>query len=368
MINNMSINKTKNIIVAGGAGFIGSNLCEELVKRGNNVLCIDNFSTGSQKNIDHLLQSTNFEFINYDLANPINLEEFREAKKFKIEFYGVDEIYNLACPVSSKDSEKMAFDTAFANSHTTKTLLDIAEKYNSKVLFASSYSVYGTLENNNYVVSENEMGVLDIFSKSSCYDEGKRFAETICSIYKKYKNIDVKIARIFPTYGPRMRLDSGVFIADAIIKAVNNENIIVEYQEDEHASFCYVKDLIEAMVLIMEGGDFGPYNIGNPEAVKIKEVIETIKNITGSTSIVEYQDSGKKRIIPNIDLVKEKFGWFPLTLLEDSLRDTIDYMKAAKNSFNASDMFTSSDEENIVAAKEEIKKNKGNIFNMIFKD
>lgn len=364
----MAINKTKNIIVAGGAGFIGSNLCEELVKRGNNVLCIDNFSTGSQKNIDHLLQSTNFEFINYDLINPIDLESFREAKKFKIEFYGIDEIYDLACPVSSKDSEKMSFDTAFANSHATKTLLDVAEKYKSKFLFVSSSSVYGTPENDDYVVSEEKLGMLDNFSKSSCYDEGKRFAETICNIYKKYKNIDIKIARVFPTYGPRMRLDSGVFIADAIIKAVNNENIIVEYSEDEHASFCYVKDLIESMVLIMESGEFGPYNIGNPEAIKIKEVVDTIKTITSSTSVVEYQNNGKRKIIPNIDLVKEKFGWFPLILLEDALKDTVDYMKAAKNSFNASDMFINNEEEDIKVTKEEIKKNKGNIFSMIFKD
>ncbi|MEZ7821375.1 MAG: GDP-mannose 4,6-dehydratase [Patescibacteria group bacterium] len=364
----MSNIKTKNIIVAGGAGFIGSNLCEELVKRGNNVLCIDNFSTGSQKNIDHLLQSTNFEFINHDLTKPINLEDYREAKKFKIEFYGVSEIYHLACPTSSKDSSKLAFDTVFANSHSTKTLLDIAEKYNSKVFFASSSSVYGAPTEGEYLINEKYIGRMDNLSESASYDEGKRFAETICYVYNKYKNIDIKIARVFPTYGPRMRLDSGVFIADAIIKAVNNEDIVVEYSKDEHASFCYVKDLVESMILIMENGKFGPYNIGNPEAIKISEVIDTVKKIVSSTSLVEYQDNGKKKIIPNIDLVKEKFGWFPLTLLEEALRDTIDYMKAAKNSFNASDMFKEGEEDVVKTSKDNLKKNKNSIFGMIFKE
>jgi len=364
----MSNTKTKNIIVAGGAGFIGSNLCEELVKRGNNVLCIDNFSTGSQKNIDHLLQSTNFEFINYDLTKPIDLENYREAKKFKIEFYGVSEIYNLACPNSSKDSVKLSFETAFANSHVTKTLLDIAEKYSSKVLFTSSSSVYGIPEDGSYLIDEKYIGHIDNLSDSACYDEGKRFAETICNIYNKNKNIDIKVARVFPTYGPRMRLDSGVFIADAIIKAVNNEDIVVEYSKDEHASFCYVKDLVEGMILIMDNGKFGPYNIGNPEAIKISEVIDVVKKIVSSVSLVEYKDSGKKKIIPNIDLVKEKFGWFPLTLLEEALRDTVDYMKAAKNSFNTSDIFKEDEDGNIKVAKDSLKKQKNSIFSMIFKE
>lgn len=363
----MSNNQQKNVIVAGGAGFIGSNLCEELVKRGNNVLCIDNFSTGSQKNIDHLLQSNNFEFINHDLTQPINLEEYREAKKFKIEFYGVSEIYHLACPVSSKDSDKFAFNTVFASSHATKTVLDIAEKYNSKVLFASSSSVYGIPEDGSYLIDEKYIGKIDNLSDKAAYDEGKRFAETICSVYKKQKNLDIKIARIFPTYGPRMKLDSGVFIADAIIKAVNNEDMVVEYSKDEHASFCYVKDLVESMILVMENGGFGPYNIGNPEAIKISEVVDVIKKIVSSVSLVEYVDNGKRKIIPNIDLVKEKFGWFPLTLLEDSLRDTIDYMKAAKNSFNASDMFQSSEDDTSKAVKT-LKKHKNSIFSMIFKE
>lgn len=364
----MSNIKTKNIIVAGGAGFIGSNLCEELVKRGNNVLCIDNFSTGSQKNIDHLLQSTNFEFINHDLSKPLNLEDHREAKKFKVEFYGVSEIYHLACPTSSKDSTKLAFDTVFANSHSTKTLLDIAEKYNSKVFFASSASVYGLPDDNDYLIDESYIGRANNLSESASYDEGKRFAETVCYVYNKYKNLDIKIARIFPTYGPRMRLDSGVFIADVIIKAVNDEDIVVEYSKDEHASFCYVKDLVESIILIMENGKFGPYNIGNPEAIKISEVVDTIKKIVSSNSIVEYKDNGKKKIIPNIDLVKEKFGWFPLTLLEDALRDTVDYMKAAKNSFNASDMFKDEGSDEVEISKDVLKKNKSSIFSMIFKE
>ncbi len=364
----MSNTKTKNIIVAGGAGFIGSNLCEELVKRGNNVLCIDNFSTGNQKNIDHLLQSTNFELINHDLTEPINLEDYREAKKFKVEFYGISEIYDLACPNSSKDSVKLASDTAFANSHATKTLLDIAIKYNSKFLFTSSSSVYGVPSDSNYLVDEKYIGRVDNLSEAACYDEGKRFAETICDIYNRNKNLDVKVVRVFPTYGPRMRLDSGVFIADAIIKAVNNEDMTVDYSKEEHASFCYVKDLVEGMILIMDNGKFGPYNIGNPEAVKISEVVDIIKKIVSSVSLIDYKDSGKKKIIPNIDLVKEKFGWFPLTLLEEALRDTIDYMKAAKNSFNASDMFKEGEEDILKVSKDNLKKQKNSIFGMIFKE
>lgn len=361
-------NKTKNIIVAGGAGFIGSNLCEELVKRGSNVLCIDNFSTGSQKNIDHLLQSTNFEFINYDLNNPINLDDYREAKKFKVEFYGIDEIYHLACPVSSIDVEKTAIDTALTNSHATKNLLDIAKKYNSKLLFASSSSVYGDPFDSDYLVDEKYIGKINNLLNDSSYNEGKRFAETLCNAYKMVHNIDVKIARIFPTYGPRMSLSNGIFIADVIIKAVNNEDMSIDYGKDDYGSFCYVKDLVESMVLIMENGKIGPYNIGNPEAIKISEIINTIKKLVSSTSLVEYSESGKKRIIPNIDLVKEKFGWFPLTLLEESLRDTIDYMKAAKNSFSVDDVFKEGEEDVAKISKETLKKEKNSIFGMIFKE
>lgn len=364
-------NKAKNVLVTGGAGFIGSNLCDELIKRGNNVLCVDNFSTGSQKNIDHLLQSTNFEFINYDLTKPINFDEYREAQKFKIEFYGISEIYHLACPVASTQFEKYSLATLFANSHATKNVLDIAAKYNSKVFFASSSSVYGEPYNDNFFIDEKYQGIVNNLSDRGIYDEGKRFAESICYSYNKLKNIDVKIGRIFATYGPRMQLNSGVFISDAIIAAINDEKIITNYKENDYGSFCYVKDIIECMILIMESGKIGPYNVGNPEAIKISQIINIIKKIVESNSEVEYNSSAKNRILPNISLVKEKFGWFPLTLLEDSLKDTIDYMKAAKNSFNIGEIFKQdeSEEARLKESSEAIKQNKNatNIFRMIFK-
>lgn len=364
-------NNAKNVLVTGGAGFIGSNLCDELVKRGNNVLCIDNFSTGSQKNIDHLLQSTNFEFINHDLTQPINLEEYREAQKFKTEFYGISEIYHLACPVASTQFEKYSLATLLANSHATKNVLDIALKYNSKVFFASSSSVYGESYDNNFFVDEKYQGIVSNLSERGIYDEGKRFAESMCYTYNKVNNLDVKIGRIFSTFGPRMQINSGVFMADAIISALNNEKIITNYKENDVGSFCYVKDTIECILLIMETGKFGPYNIGNPEAIKIAQIVNIIKKIIGSNSEIEYNPNAKNRLIPDIGLVKEKFGWFPLTLLEDALRDTIDYMKAAKNSFNAGDFFKEdkSYEAKLKESTESIEKNKSesNIFRMIFK-
>lgn len=364
-------NKIKNVLVTGGAGFIGSNLCDELVKRGNNVLCVDNFSTGSQKNIDHLLQSTNFEFINYDLTEPINFEKFREAQKFKIEFYGISEIYHLACPVASTQFEKYSLATLLANSHATKNVLDIALKYNSKVFFASSSSVYGEPYDNNFFVNEKYQGIVTNLSERGIYDEGKKFAESMCYTYNKVKNLDIKIGRIFPTFGPRMQINNGIFMADAIISAINNEKIITNYKENDVGSFCYVKDVIEAILLIMDSGKMGPYNIGNPEAIKISQIVNIIKKIVDSNSEVEYDPRAKNRIIPDISLVKEKFGWFPLTLLEDALRDTIDYMKAAKNTFNAGDFFKKDEsvEAKLKESSESIEKNKNesNIFRMIFK-
>lgn len=356
----------KNILVIGGAGFIGSNLCEELVKRGHNVLCIDNFCTGSQKNIDHLLQSANFEFIKHDLIDPINLDEQREAQKFKFEFYGIQEIYHLACPVSSKERKKIAFNTIFAHSHVTRNVFEIAEKYKSKVFYASSAAVYGPVIDSNYLVNETYVGKVDNLGESSIYDEGKRFGETICSFYKKYKNVDVKIGRVFTTFGPKMKVDNGFFMSEVVYNALNNLDINIDYHSEDVGSFCYVKDLVEAMIILMENGEFGPYNIGNPEVVRIYDVVNSIKKITNSTSNISFNnDSLKKRVVPDISKIKEVFGWFPLTLLEDALKDTIDYIKAVKNTFNSAQFFE--DDEDDDKLIENKKDDSNNIFKMIFK-
>ena len=363
----------KNILVTGGAGFIGSNLCEELVKRGNNVLCIDNLSTGSQKNIDHLLQSPNFEFLNYDLKDPINLDECREAKEFKIEFYGISEIYHLACPFVASDYDKYAFDTLYANSYVTKNVLDIALKYNSKVFFASSSSVYGEISDQNCFIDENTRLMQGTLSDKSVYDDGKKFSEVICYNYNKLKNVDVKIGRIFPTYGPRMRLLEGLFISDTIMAAMNNKPIKTGYNENNLASFCYVKDLVEGIIAVLENGGFGPYNLGNPNQIKISKIVEFIQTNLNSKSTVEYSEELKNIPIPVIDLVKKKLGWFPFTSLENSLIDTIDYIKATKNSFELNDIFKKDEEnygEKYAEKIKNVEKNKDdeNIVNIIFKE
>jgi UDP-glucuronate decarboxylase len=362
----MDKKNNKNIIVTGGAGFIGSHLCESLVKNGFNVLCIDNFSSGDESFISHLLQLPNFELINHDLTSEINLNDYREAKKFDIEFLGVSEIYHLACPSSPGNYDKFAMSTLFANSHATKNVLDMAVKYNSKVLFSSSSVVYGEPAKEMTFVKEEDLGLVDNLNEKSCYNEGKRFAESICYYYSKYKGVDVKIARIFSIYGPRMKIKNGRLIADLLSSAIDNKPLVLDCRKEDIKSYCYINDLLEAFYLIMENGSFGPYNVGNPSPVKMIEVLKTIKDLTFSDFKCTFTEKKHSRKpLPDLSRIKKEFGWFPLTPIEKGFKETIAFTKANRNNLDISsiDYKTDLDEK---SQEENPNKDSNNLFKSIF--
>lgn len=322
----------KNILITGGAGFIGSHLCDELVKE-NKVICVDNFISGSELNIDHLLQNPNFIFVNHNIVNPIDLESLPELERFKVKFQGIQEIYHLACPTSPKEFEGKVVDTALANSVGTRNVLDLAVKYNAKFLLTSSSVVYGARLKKSPKVKEEVLGVLDHLNPRGCYDEGKRFAETLTKTYAQAYSLDAKIARVFRTYGPRMRLRDGHMLPDFVYNALENENLIIYGDENFSSSLCYVIDVIEGLIKMMESPEQGPVNIGSDVEVKIIDVANEVIKQTGSTSKVNFEDPlvfMTPLPMPDISLAKEKFGWFPIVRLEDGIKHSIDYIKAHK--------------------------------------
>ncbi len=322
----------KNILVTGGAGFIGSHLCDELIKR-SHVICLDNFITGQEENIDHLNQNPDFEFIKYDITSPILLEEFKELRKFQVEFQGIQEIYHLACPTSPKKYNAYPIETLLANSFGVKTALDLAVKYKAKFLFASTDAVYGEPQPNQGPFKEDYWGYVDHLGARGCYDEGKRFGETLVVNYRKKYKIDTKIARIANTFGPRMRFDDGRVIPDYINSAVNNKSLIIYGDQNATTSFLYVSDLIEALKKIMSSSEPGPINIGSQDVYRLEDIAKRIIELSGSDSKIVFEAPlpyTTVQNIPDLTLAKEKLGWFPMVNLEDGLKKTIEVMQASK--------------------------------------
>ena len=324
-------NSPKNIIVTGAAGFIGSHLCEELVKN-NNVIGIDNYITGSESNIDQLFQLPNFEFIRHDVTQPIDLEEFREMKKFKVDVLGIQEIYHAACPTSPKQYDKFPIETLLANSYGTKNILDLAVKYKAKFLLFSSGSIYGEPRDEGKI-KEDYWGFLNPIGPRSCYNEGKRFAESMVVNYREKYHLEAKIVRIFNTYGPRMRLDDGRLIPDFINQALENEPVVIYRDKEEITSLCYISDLINGLIRMMDSSELGPINLGSDQGVKIVEVAQKIIELTDSQSEIVFEAPPPytaKQGLPDISLAKDRLGWFPLVKLEDGLRKTIEIMRVEK--------------------------------------
>lgn len=322
----------KNILVTGGAGFIGSHLCDELVKD-NKIICIDNFISGSEKNIDHLLQNPDFQFIKHDINEAIDLNRLPELEKFQVEFQGIQEIYHLASPTSPVDFENIRIETVLANSVGTRNILELAVKYNSKFLLSSSSVVYGPRVDNIKQFSEDYQGIVDQLSPRACYDEGKRFSETLTSTYGQVHNLDAKIVRIFRTYGPRMKLKSGQMLPDFVFNALDNEELTIYGDESFSSSFCHVADIVEGMMKMMKSGEAGPINLGSDLEYRIVDVAKKVINMTESKSKIVY----KKPLLfmsplglPDISLAKERLSWFPVVLLEEGLNGTIDYFRAHK--------------------------------------
>ncbi|MFH1537176.1 MAG: NAD-dependent epimerase/dehydratase family protein [Patescibacteria group bacterium] len=322
----------KNVLVIGGAGFIGSFLCDQLIKE-NKVICIDNFISGSEENIDHLLGNPNFIFLKFDASLPFNEQNFPELKKFQFEFQGVQEIYNLAVPTIRKDFEKNIEATLMANSFLVKYSMDLAKKYNAKYLLGSTSAVYGDPLEGQDSFNEEYWGLIDPLGPRSCYNEGKRFAETCVSNLGQYWGLEYKIARIFNVYGPRMRLNSGRMIPDFIKAASDNKDLLVYGDGNELDNYCFVQDIIDGLVKYMESTEKGVLNLGSPENLKIGDIADRIIKLTNSESQIKFESPLpylQKPGTPDIGRAKEVLGWFPLIKLEEGLKKTIDDMLAHK--------------------------------------
>lgn len=325
------VQKRKNILIIGGAGFIGSHLCEQLVRE-NNVICLDNFVTSNVDNIRFLLQNPNFEFIKHNIIEEINLEKLPELKKFNVEVFGVQEIYNLACPTSAKNFDKLVIDTLLANSQAIKNVIDLALKCEAKLVHGSSAVVYGHRKSEEKI-KEDYCGLVDFTSPRACYDEGKRYAETMIITYNNYYKKDFKIARIFRTYGPRLALNDGQMISDFILNALDGKDLVIYGDENFSTTLCYVSDIVDGLIKLMKSKLNQPINLGNDEDVLLKDVADKIIKITNSNSKVVYKEQLKfitPLCLPDVSLAKNKLGWYPLTTLDNGLKKTLDYTRAHK--------------------------------------
>lgn len=303
----------KKVLVSGGAGFIGSHLCEKLLQKGYFVVCLDNLFTGSKKNIKTLLENENFRFIEQDIIEPLDIE--------------VNQIYNLACPASPPHYQHDPIKTTKTSVLGILNMLDLAKKYNAKLLQASTSEVYGDpLE---HPQKESYWGNVNPIGIRSCYDEGKRCAETLVMDYHRQYNIDTKIIRIFNTYGPNMHPEDGRVVSNFIIQALKNENITVYGDGTQTRSFCYVSDLIDGIIKTMETNDItGPINLGNPSERTVLNLAELIIKMTNSSSKIIYKSLPKDdpvRRKPDITLAKEILNWEPKVTIEEGLTKTIEY-------------------------------------------
>lgn len=323
----------KNVLVTGGAGFIGSFLCEALLREGHHVICIDDISTGNLLNIDALLRNPDFQFIKASVNEPINLESFSELDPFKVKFVGVQEIYHLAMPTSVKNYEQYRMHAVVSNSVGTKNMLDIATKYKAKFLYASSATVYGSHPEGTSV-SETMLGTFDHLNPRGCFNEGKRFGETMVTTYGEVQGLDGKIARIFRTYGPRMPLFHGHQIPDFVLNVLDDEPIVIAGDEKSGTSLTYVTDIVDGLMRLMktEKG-IGPVNLGSDVEIPMGDVAKKIMELAESTVNITYESQPAHMIplaLPALQKAREKLGWIPLVRMEDGLRKTIDYIRANK--------------------------------------
>ncbi|CAK0776610.1 UDP-glucuronate decarboxylase [Gammaproteobacteria bacterium] len=306
----------KTILITGGAGFLGSHLSERLLREGNEVLCVDNFFTGSKENIEHLLKHPKFEVLRHDVTFPLYVE--------------VDEIYNLACPASPIHYQFNPVQTIKTSVHGAINMLGLAKRTGARILQASTSEVYGDPE--VHPQTEDYWGKVNPIGLRSCYDEGKRCAETLCFDYVRQHKVDVKVVRIFNTYGPRMHPDDGRVVSNFIVQALRGEDLTLYGEGTQTRSFCYVDDLIEAMMRMMgtPPGFTGPVNIGNPGEYSMRELAEVVLRLTGSRSALTFRplpsDDPKQRR-PDIRLAKTHLGWEPMIPLEEGLQKTIAYFQ-----------------------------------------
>ena len=321
----------KNILVLGGAGFIGSHLCELLLRRGDNVICLDNFITSDVENIKMMLEFPNFEFIRHDITTDMDFGKEPGLRKFKVHINGVQEIYNLACPTSPSDYTSLPIETALANSQGVRISLELAKKYKARYLLASSSAVYGPAPEDTNIISENYLGRVNFIGPRACYNEGKRFAEMLTSTYREYFKLDVRTARIFTTYGPRMMKNSGRIIPDIINNALMNQEVVVPGDASTGSSLCFVKDTVEGLLALMHSEIDHPVNIGNDNFYTYHDITEKVRAMVSSTSTVRYGESlpfSHHQAVPDITLAKEKLNWFPLVNIDEGLKQTIAFARS----------------------------------------
>lgn len=306
----------ERILVAGGAGFIGSHLCERLLKEGNEIICIDNYITGRVENVKHLLTHESFKLIRHDIVEPIDLE--------------VDKIYNLACPASVKHYTGNPIKTLKTSFIGALNMLDLAKKTKARILQASTSEIYGDPlihpQHEDYLGNVNPIGI------RSCYEEGKRVAETLFMEYHRQFDLDTRIIRIFNTYGPKMAIDDGRVVVNFIIQALKGEDITVYGDGSQTRSFCYIHDLVDGIIKAMESdrGPSGAINLGNPEEYSIKELAELIVDMTNSKSTIVYRDlpeDDPQKRKPDISIAKIRLQWEPKISLCDGILRTIEYYK-----------------------------------------
>jgi len=314
----------RRVLVTGGAGFIGSHLCERLLERGSDVLCVDNFYTGTRHNVHRLLSNSSFEVMRHDVCFPLYVE--------------VDEIYNLACPASPIHYQFDPVQTTKTSVHGAINMLGLAKRVKAKILQASTSEVYG--DPAVHPQTEDYWGNVNPIGPRSCYDEGKRCAETLFFDYRRQHNLRIKVARIFNTYGPRMQPNDGRVVTNFIMQALRNQDITVYGDGSQTRSFCYVDDLVDGLLRLMDTADdqCGPINIGNPVEFTIRELAELVIAMTGSSSrIIQHPlptDDPKQRQ-PDISIAKKLLDWQPKTQLREGLENTISYFKKLVSEYTA---------------------------------
>ena len=306
----------RRVMVTGGAGFLGSHLCKDLLKDNKDVLCVDNFYTGRKTNIAHLMNNPYFELLRHDITFPLYVE--------------VDEIYNLACPASPVHYQFDPVQTTKVNVHGSINMLGLAKRLKAKILQASTSEVYGDPE--VHPQNEDYLGYVNCVGPRSCYDEGKRCAETLFMDYYRQHKLRIKIVRIFNTYGPNMLPNDGRVVSNFIVQALKNEEITMYGDGTQTRSFCYVSDMTEGIIKMMNSSDdfIGPVNLGNPNEISMVQLAEVIKRLTGSKSRIIHKelpqdDPARRR--PDITKAKKYLGWEPKVCLEDGLKETIAYFK-----------------------------------------
>ncbi|MBA2665319.1 MAG: SDR family oxidoreductase [Bradymonadaceae bacterium] len=312
----MRNSKSKRVLITGGAGFLGSHLCERMLERGHDVLCVDNFFTGSKDNVAHLLDNHRFELMRHDVTFPLYVE--------------VDHIYNLACPASPVHYQFDPVQTTKTSVHGAINMLGLAKRVKARIFQASTSEVYGDPE--VHPQREDYWGHTNPIGLRSCYDEGKRCAETLFFDYHRQHGLEIKVARIFNTYGPNMHPADGRVVSNFIVQALKGEPITIYGDGSQTRSFCYVDDLLEGIITFVEGpADFvGPVNIGNPEEFTIRQLAELVIDMTNARSSLIFNDlpsDDPKQRRPDISLAREKLGWEPKIKLAEGLRKTIPYFE-----------------------------------------